>query len=171
MSLPQFVEEPEEGFSKICFIPSLGLSCFGCCGHHFKDKKTMHAFFDKNKKELRRYLMAGKSHKEFMEREHFVDECGGCYSLIREKINGKYAYVCAVHPERIGRPDIRPGYCEHDYLCKTAAFVNTMNLEDRKQFYKFLKEKKFDSFTYSIINSQENILLEMFMNWKTTSSN
>lgn len=167
MSLPLF---PEHGdFSKICFIPSLQLSCFGCCGHHFKDKKAMHAFMDENKKILKRYKDSGKTHREFMEREHLLHACGGCYSLIREKQpEGHTAYVCAVHPFRIGGVDIRIDYCDYGYLCKTAAFVNTLDEQERALFYRFLKEQEFESFEYSLINSEEDSLLAMYMEWKKT---
>jgi hypothetical protein len=76
-------QSEEKHFSKICFIPSLGLSCFGCCGHHFKDKATMHAFFDRNKRTLKRYLGEKKSFRDFMWREYLVSSVGGCYSSRR----------------------------------------------------------------------------------------
>jgi hypothetical protein len=76
------------------------------------------------------------------------------------------AYVCAVHPDRIGRPDIRRSYCDHDYLCKTAALVNKMDDKEKTLFYDFLKEQAFDSFEYSMINSQETVLLKMYLDWK-----
>ena len=76
------------------------------------------------------------------------------------------AYVCAVHPLRIGGEDIRIGYCDHDYLCKTAALVNRMTEEEKELFYEFLKEMNFDPYTYSLINSKEIILLELYRNWK-----
>jgi hypothetical protein len=160
-------QDENRAFSKICFIPSLGLSCFGCCGHHFKDKETMHKFFDKNKRTLTKYLDRGQTHKEFMEREHLVSPCGGCFSLVREKDSeGRDQYLCGVHPLKIGGTDLRPGYCDHDYLCKTAAHVNKMTEDEKKLFYEFLKEKQFNSYDYSIINSKETVLLNMYHEWR-----
>jgi hypothetical protein len=170
MSLPVVYDERQDEskrFSKICYIPSLGLSCFGCCGHHFQDKATMHKFFDKNQKQLDKYLKKGQTHKDFMWREYLIDPCGGCYSLVREKDSeGRDQYVCAVHPLRIGGEDIRIGYCEHDYLCKTAAHVNRFTEEEKKVFYEFLSAMRFNSFDYSMINSKETMLLEMYREWK-----
>ncbi len=166
-------QKEEDSFSKICFIPSLSLSCFGCCGHHWKDKRTLHAFFDRNQKILDKYRSQGRSYQEFMNREQLVSSCGGCYSLVRDKDdNGKDRYVCGVHPLRIGEQpgpngkDIRVGYCEHDYLCKSAAHVNKMTDEEKRFFYQFLKEQEFDAFEYSLINAQETVLLELYRIWK-----
>lgn len=160
-------QDEHKQFSKICYIPSLGLSCFGCCGHHFQNKEVMEKFFDNNSATLKKYLGEGKTYTDFMNREYLVDSCGGCYSLIREKDEkGKDQYACAVHPLRIGGKDIRVGYCEHDYLCKTAAHVNKMTHEEKDLFYEFLKAQKFDSFTYSIINADEVVLLAMYRAWK-----
>ncbi len=58
-------QKESQSFSKICFIPSLGLSCFGCCGHHFKSKRVMHQFFDENKKTLAEYKAQGKTDAQF----------------------------------------------------------------------------------------------------------
>ena len=169
MSLPLYDDKQDESlrFSKICFIPSLKLSCFGCCGHHFADKETLQKFFDENKRELKKYLEEGKSYSDFMNREHMLDSCGACYSLIQEKQpEGHQAYVCAVHPLRVGGEDVRPGYCDFDYLCYSAALVNKMTDEEKALFYEFLKEKQFDAFEYSIINGQEKILIKMYWEWK-----
>lgn len=161
-------QDEKKDFSKICYIPSLGLSCFGCCGHHFKGKAAMHKFFASNKRTLTKYLAEGKTHKQFMEREYYVSYCGGCYSLIREKdAQGRDQYVCSVHPLRIGGKDIRPGYCDHDYLCKTAAHVNKMTSDEQALFYAFLKEQQFTSYEYSMINAQETVLLEKYRAWKS----
>jgi hypothetical protein len=157
----------DKSFSKICFIPALGLSCFGCCGHHFKDKATMHRFFDNNGRKLKEYLAKGKTHKDFMWREYLVSPCGGCYSLVREKDEqGRDQYICGVHPLKIGGEDIRPGYCEHDYLCATAAHVNKMTEAEKALFYQFLQVMNFNSYDYSMINSRESLLLEMYREWK-----
>lgn len=154
-------------FSVLCFVPSLGLSCFGCCGHHFKDKQEMHAFFDENKRTLVHYKKQGKSEKEFMEREKLLGTCGGCHSLIREKdTQGRDQYACAVHPLRIGGEDIRVKYCDHDYLCKTAAHVQKMTAEEKSLFYEFLKEQNYNSYEYSMINAQETVLLEAYRKWR-----
>jgi hypothetical protein len=163
MALPMYDEQQreDESFSKICYIPSLGLSCFGCCGHHFKGKAAMHRFFAKNQETMNKFLAEGKSYEDFMNREQLLDPCGGCYSLIHE--DGMYK--CGVHPLRIGR-EIRIGYCDHDYLCHTAGLVNRMTDEEKKLFYDFLKEQQFDAFTYSIINSQETVLIEKYREWK-----
>lgn len=165
-------QDETKSFSKICFIPSLGLSCFGCCGHHFGSKDAIHKFMAKNKRTLNRFLSSDKTHKEFMEREKLLDACGGCHSLIREKQpEGHTAYVCAVHPLRIGGEDVRVGYCDHDYLCKTAGHVNKMTDEEKTLFYDFLAEQQFDSYTYSIINSQETVLLKQYRDWKEKRNN
>jgi hypothetical protein len=172
---PQAAWDPQQkeskSFSKICFIPSLGLSCFGCCGHHFKSKPTMHKFFDSNKQTLAEYKAQGKTDAQFMKREYLVDPCGGCYSLVREKdAQGRDQYLCAVHPLRIGGKDIRPGYCDHDYLCKTAAHVNKMTDEEKALFYEFLKEQQFNSYDYSMINAQETVLLARYREWRVKHS-
>lgn len=156
------MQDEKNSFSKICYIPGLKLSCFGCCGHHFAGKRALHSFFAKNKRELKKYLESGKTHKDFMNREPLLSTCGACYSLIRDK----GMYVCAVHPNRIGRPDIRVKHCDYDYLCKGASFVNNLDEGERKLFYQFLKAKKFDSFDYSIINSQETVIILMYFQWK-----
>ncbi len=164
---PGFAEQQDhEGFSVICNIPSLGLSCFGCCGHHFADKESMHQFFDENKETFEHFKKTGRSAKEFMNREQLLDPCGGCYSLMREQDSqGRDQYYCGVHPFRIGE-EVREKYCDHDYLCKTAAHVQKMTLSEKKLFYEFLAEQKFDSYEYSIINEQETVLLEMYREWK-----
>ncbi len=169
-------QQEDKHFSKICFIPSLGLSCFGCCGHHFKDQKTLNTFFDRNKRTLKKYLGEGKSYRDFMWREYLISSAGGCYSLIREKdAQGRDQYLCAVHPLRIGPTegmkdgDLREAYCDRNYLCATAAHVNKMTDEEKGHFYEFLKEEVKDGlngFTYSIINSQETVLLEKYRAWK-----
>jgi hypothetical protein len=170
-------QEEDKHFSKICFVPSLGISCFGCCGHHFQDKKTMHKFFDRNSQALKKYKKDGRSHRDFMWREYLVSSVGGCYSLIREKdSNGRDQYVCAVHPLRIGPTagmmdgDLREAYCDRNYLCKTAAHVNKMTDDERAIFYRFLKhlveEEKMDNYAYSIMNSHETELLEKYREWK-----
>ncbi len=162
-------KQDETIFSVICNVPSLGLSCFGCCGHHFKDKATMQKFFDENKELLAKYLEEGKSYEDFMNRERLLDPCGGCYSLMREEDEaGREQYYCGVHPFRIGR-EIRVGYCDHDYLCKTAAHVQKMTAAEKHLFYQFLKEQKFDSFQYSMINANETVLLGMYREWKEKS--
>jgi hypothetical protein len=170
MSLPVINTEwalQQDAFSVLCKVPSLGLSCFGCCGHHFKDKKTMHQFFANNKRTLEAYKKAGKSYKEFMDREKKIASCGGCYNLIKEKDDrGREQYLCAVHPLRIGGDDIRVGHCDHDYLCKTAAHVNKMTADEKKLFYEFLKEQQFDSYTFSMINSKETELLRLYKTWR-----
>jgi hypothetical protein len=67
--------------------------------------------------------------------------------------------------------DLREGYCDRNYLCATAAHVNAMSEDEKAGFYAFLKEEVaegLDSFTYSIINSQETALLEKYRVWKKT---
>ena len=79
---------------------------------------------------------------------------------------GRSTYLCGVHPLRIKGADIRLGYCDHDYLCHTAGIVNRMTEKEKALFYEFLREQDFDSFTYSMINSEETVLITMYDEWK-----
>lgn len=142
------------GMVVLCQIKELGLSCFGCCGNSYSNKKKLMRDIRKNTNELQNL----KSIRLFILRTKRLKPSGICANLIFK--DG--VFHCPGHPSLHHGRDYRnlDLDCNKDFICKTYGLFQIWDKEKQQKFLDFLKSKKFDSFTYSIKMDNEAILEE-----------
>ncbi len=140
----------------LCQLKELELSCFGCCGNDYSNKKKLMRDIRKNTYEFHK----SKSIKSFMTRTKDLRASGICANLVFK--DGKF--FCPGHPALHHGKDYRAvdPDCEKDADdgCKTYILFQTWGKEKQKQFLDFIKSKKLDSYTYSINMDNDSLLKE-----------
>ena len=138
----------------LCQLKELGLSCFGCCGNNYSNKKKLMTDIKKNTLEFDNK----QSLTKFMSRTKELRSSGICANLVFK--DGRF--LCPGHPALNGNRDYRnlDPDCEKEFVCKTYGLFQEWNKEKQKQFLDFLKSKKIDSFTYSIRMDNNSLLKE-----------
>ncbi len=144
----------------LCQPKELGLSCFGCCGNNYSNKKKLMRDIKNNTKELQNF----KSMRLFISRTKRLRPSGICANLILK--NG--VFHCPGHPLLHNGRDYRnlDSDCDKDFICKTYSLFQTWSEEKKQKFLDFLKAKNFDSFAYSIKMDSESILEEFEKKFK-----
>ncbi|MAE42455.1 hypothetical protein CMO93_01680 [Candidatus Woesearchaeota archaeon] len=139
----------------LCQPNELKLSCFGCCGNSYTNKKKIIRDIRKNTLEFENK----KSLKSFMTRTTELRSSGICANLILKDEK----FFCPGHPQLNKNIDYRnlDPDCHKEHICKTYSLFQTWNKEKQKQFLNFLKSKKLNSYAYSI-RLDNNYLLEEF---------
>ena len=121
--------------TKLCNIPKLKLSCFGCCGQDYGSREQILRRITRNTKELEKYSDLMK----FRDRQQEVSACGLCTNVVFKKDgNGVH---CPLHPNLNKGKDLREGYCQVDHLCKAAQKFKGWGAEIQKKFLKFRSEE------------------------------
>ncbi|MFC1801323.1 hypothetical protein ACFLZB_02575 [Nanoarchaeota archaeon] len=127
--------------------------CMGCCGHDYKNVKSVKEAIRKNTLEF----------KDFDDLEKFRDRAGKwdlrsgvCKNVIMVK--GKV--FCPLHPARNKGVDLRAGHCDVNYFCKTVKEFEKWNRERQKEFLDFLKKKKLGVIEYGIKIDDDSLLKE-----------
>lgn len=138
----------------LCQVKDLGLSCFGCCGNSYSHKKKLLADIKKNTLEFENK----RNITEFMTRTNHLKDSGICANLIYKDKK----FYCPGHPTLHGGRDFRnlDPDCEKDFICKTFGLFQTWDAKKQKAFLQFLKEKKLDSYEYSIKMDNGKLLKE-----------
>ena len=144
--------------TKLCNIPRLKLSCFGCCGQDYGSKEQILRRILRNTKELKRY----KDLIEFRDRVQEVSACGLCTNVVfkDEKKSGAH---CPLHPNLNKGKDLREGYCQIDHLCKSAQKFKEWDKDLQKKFLKFMEKKVkegMDWYDYSRAMDNDKLLKE-----------
>ncbi len=140
------------------------LSCFGCCGHSFRDKKSVAKAIADNTVDFHRAKNSGVPVNEWMNREKDLHPSGVCYNLVYD--HEKDEVFCPLHPERNGGHDHRIDHhsCDILHVCKTAFFFELWDKERQDAFLKFLRKKKrageLDWYTYSLKMADDSLLEE-----------
>jgi hypothetical protein len=129
------------------------VSCVGCCGKEFKDKLSVAKGIEKNTLEYERHKKQSRHPKEWMNRSKELRECGVCRNVVYDA--GKDALYCPLHPEMNDGVDHRIDHhrCDIMHVCKAAYFYDLWDDSMKKDFIRFLKQKKkegkLDWYTYS----------------------
>ena len=138
----------------LCQLKNLELSCFGCCGNSYTNKKKLMRDIKKNTLEFDNK----KSISQFIVRTKHLRDSGICANLVfKDK-----KYYCPGHPILHRGRDYRnlDPVCDKDFLCKTFGLFRQWPKEKQQKFLEFLKKKKLDSFTYSIKMDNNSLLKE-----------
>jgi hypothetical protein len=140
------------------------LSCMGCCGHQFKDKKAVAEGIEKNTIEYDEHMRWGRPVKDWMNRSKDRRQSGVCRNLVYDVKADKVH--CPAHPEATGGVDHRleHHHCDVLHVCKTAFFFDLWEKERQKDFIDFLRKKKkegsLDWYTYSMGMQDDSLLHE-----------
>ena len=150
--------------SKVCVIGNL--TCMGCCGHSFKGKKAMERDIEKNTILFNEI----KDKKEFKEQpgSEYLRDSGICKMLIF-KDKAKKQVMCSIHPalnSNDEKRDLREGYCDMQYMCKTAYAYNKWGTKKQKAFIKFILSKNLDWYNFSIGMDSDLFLNEFEANYE-----
>ncbi|MBL7055766.1 hypothetical protein ISS07_02530 [Candidatus Woesearchaeota archaeon] len=142
----------------LCQLKDLNLSCFGCCGNTYSNKKKLLNDIKKSSKEFENK----KSITQFMTRTKHLKESGICANLIFK--NDKF--YCPGHPTLHNGKDFRnlDPDCDKNFLCLTFSSFQTWDKKKQKEFLEFIKKKVsngMDSHAYSI-NMDNGKLLKEF---------
>ncbi len=144
--------------TKLCFIPSLKLSCFGCCGQDYTTKKEILARIKRNTKELE----ASEDMISFRDRAQETAACGICTNVVFLEKDKKIV-GCPLHPSLNEGKDLREGYCQIDHLCKAAEKFMHWDDEMKQKFLDFIAlkaEKGMGWYEYSIGMDDDTLLKE-----------
>lgn len=138
-----------------------GLSCFGCCGHSYLEKKDIKKDIRKNSRELAAFLKEGKSLKEFRNRYRSWDlgKSGICRNLVEKK--GEI--FCPLHKAKNKGVDLRKGHCDINHLCRPFRTYLKWSEEKQERFVKFILKKKeegMDNYDYSMLMDSAKMLRE-----------
>ena len=138
----------------LCQLEEAGLSCFGCCGNNYSNKKKLMNHIRKNTLQFDNK----KSIKSFMSRTTELKSSGICANLVFK--GGKF--FCPGHPVMHNSKDYRSldPDCEKEHMCKTYYLFKTWDKEKQQKFIDFIKSKKLDSYTYSIKMDNDSLLKE-----------
>jgi len=143
----------------LCQLGELGLSCIGCCGFEFTDKKEVIEALDKNTAEFEDFFDMA----EFRDRhpKDILRISGICYNLAW-KDKGKGIIFCPLHPDLPGNKgkDLREGHCHPEHLCRTAHEFSRWSMEKQDRFIRFLRSKDMDWYEYSISIDDGSLLDE-----------
>ncbi len=134
---------------KVC---QFGPGCFGCCGDDFKEKKEIIKDIQEN---IIHFGMCNDK-EAFMRRPPYYKPSGICGNI--GFVNGKIG--CLVYPKKQDK-DMRKGYCDDCFECKTLKEFKLWNEERQKAFLRFLEKKELDFYDFSI-NMENGKLLEEF---------
>lgn len=172
-----------------CQIPELKLSCYGCCGRDFKDKKSIKRdlklnteIFNRIKNKPTQYKMMGFRDR-FSENPDDVTPSGLCSNAVEfnsgciacplhplinkivEKKEYNFPFNKSKHASKLRDP--RFNYCDVNYECTTYKYFKHFSKSQIQEFVKWVKENKYNNYTYSMENG-DNILIHKFMkekNW------
>ena len=138
----------------LCQLKEFGLSCFGCCGNSYSNKRKLIKDIKKNTLESKN----SKSISSFMSRTRELRDSGVCANVVLKDKK----FFCPGHPALHNGKDFRDldPDCEKDHGCKAYAFFQGWSEEKQKQFLDFIKSKNLDSFTYSIKMDNDSLLKE-----------
>ena len=147
----------------LCQLEEIGLSCFGCCGNNYSNKKKLIRDIRKNTLEFDNK----KSIKGFMSRTNRLKSSGICANLILK--DGRF--YCPGHYILHNGKDYRniDPDCMKDYLCKTFGLFQGWDKEKQRQFLEFLKSKKLDGFAFSMRMDNDSLLEEFEKKLKESS--
>lgn len=139
-------------YRKVSLCRLNGISCFGCCGHHFKSINEIKETIHKNNISFKHK----KTLKEFMNKNKDLNDSGVCKSLVTLRDN---SIGCPGHPKQC-RKELRD--CNILYECKVSFFFN--NEWDKIKQKKFLDIiSKMDSFEYSLFMSDEKKVMDLMI--------
>ena len=135
------------------------LSCFGCCGHSYKN-------IEKIKQDIRFNTL---EFEEIKDLEKFRDRAskynlrgsGVCRNVIEK--NG--TIFCPLHPSLNNGNDLRDGHCDINHLCE--AFKQFMKWDKEKQnkFVDFIIKLNLDNYQYSIFMDSGELLRRFITFW------
>ena len=141
--------------SSICRLSEAALSCVGCCLYAFAGKDATLAAIRRNTAAFAQLVSGDEAALlRFRDREAPSDVvCCNCI----EEASGVLG--CPLHPTRHASRDLRRGHCMADFLCRTAAlFRNEWSQETRERFIAFVKERQLDSYEYSRLMVNDELL-------------
>lgn len=167
-----------------CQIPELNLSCYGCCGRDFKDKKSVEKDLKLNTKIFNSIKSKPTQYKLMQFRDRFSDNpddvapsglcsnavefnsgCIACplHPLINKIVEKKeYNFPFNKEKHTSSNKDPRYNYCDVNYECATFEYFKHFSKQQIEEFVKWVKEKKYDNYTYSMENG-DDILIRKFM--------
>ncbi len=152
---------PNENDISLCqSMSGLGMSCFGCCGHHFKKEQIIEGIRTNTSQFLELLEKHGLNKKEAFadqkNRKLFFEElknkavtlreCGVCRLLIplnnlpNQDKNDK-SIGCPLHHSRNEGTDYRENYCDLNHECKTFYYYQNWSRNEKDEFLKFLKKR------------------------------
>jgi hypothetical protein len=158
-----------------CQLKDLNLSCYGCCGVDFGDECDVEGDLFLNTSDFNKIksdnenLNNEEKLKKFRDRydDSQVGASGVCMNLVDF---GGGCEACPLHPfinkivskEQTVAPssDLRVGYCDTKYECETVKFWNYMKIDQRKEFFEFVKSKNFSNYEYSMKNESGELIKE-----------
>ncbi|MFW6285966.1 MAG: hypothetical protein ACOC16_02235 [Nanoarchaeota archaeon] len=155
----------------ICQMPDIKLSCYGCCGRNYTDKKDIIKDIQDNTKDFKKLILHTKfnlyNFRERFSRDSWkVKKSGICSNLVKFR-NGLYA--CPLHisinkiiPKSefrfLSKKDLRWGHCDVNFKCITVEIFKKLNNNQKQQYIKWIKNLKIDSHNYSINNIQGKLI-------------
>ena len=153
MRVPIQTEDVNLEKVSLCQLP--GLSCFGCCGHHYTTENQI-------KEQIRKNTIKSNNStdEEFVEyvKGKYLSAAGICRGVVRK--NNKT--FCPLHPALHKGRDLRiqTESCETDYMCKTHKQFDGWDAQKKKRFLEFIMSKNLDWFAYSMGMDSGKLLKE-----------
>ncbi len=132
------------------------VSCFGCCGNDFADKKEVMSGILTNSKDFSECEKTLEGLLKFRDRERLLHDCGICYNLVFSY--GKI--VCPLHPQLNQDHDLRIHHCDTDFACPSFNRFADWPDKQREEFIIFLDTKQLDHYDYSIGIITGKLMLE-----------
>ena len=158
-----------------CHIPSLQLSCWGCCGNNFESREEIEEDIKQNTFEFKKHFNAGKTRDDLKKfRDRFrsdeISPSGICFNLVELSHN---CYGCPLHPlvqksskkeNKDFKMDLREGHCDIHYECETYKYWKKQDNKKKSVFLEFIKQRSVDNYTYSIENG-DDIMIKKFKSY------
>ncbi|PIN81480.1 hypothetical protein COV11_01980 [Candidatus Woesearchaeota archaeon CG10_big_fil_rev_8_21_14_0_10_30_7] len=133
-----------------------GISCMGCCGHSYTNRKEVTEGIDKNTNEFNAHLKTNESLIIFRDRFETLRSCGICRNMVWEEKK----VLCPLHPAKNKGKDLRIGHCDRNYLCPTAKTFNKWSEKEKEKFRIFIRAKKLDWYSHSMGMDSGKLLKE-----------
>lgn len=145
--------------SSVCRLGGAAPSCVGCCLYAFAGKEATLAAIRRNTAEFAQ-LDPGDEAALLRFRDREGPHAVVCCNCVEEAPG---VLGCPLHPTRHASKDLRRGHCMAEFLCHTAAlYRNEWSQETRERFTAFVKERRLDSYEYSLLMVNDE-LLEAFL--------
>ncbi len=155
-----------------CQLQSIGLSCYGCCGRDWTNKKEIISDLKENTKEFnsikfKHTLALLKFRDRLSENPDDLKSSGLCSNIVSFD---KGCIACPLHPKINSlikkkeylypnkKLDLRINHCDVNYECITFKIWKKFTNTEKLKFVEFIKINKYKAFEYSQGNHNGDVI-------------
>ncbi len=159
-----------------CQIPTLKLSCYGCCGNSFKSQQEVLKQIKDNTQTYSKIKIKTPFRLlQYRDRiESYTTPSGVCQNLVEFK-NQTFACPLHKHIQKIipkqentffHKKDLREHHCDQNYECETFIFYTLLSQIQKQEYIKWLSTQKIDNHYQYSMKNHDAYYIKKFMDVK-----